>query len=120
MDKITLHNMKFFGYHGCEHFEQQKGQGFEADVDIFTDMKKAGNTDCLLDAVNYAEIFEKIKLVMEKERHDLLERVAQRVAERVLEDNRVEAVIVRVRKPGVPLSGFLDWVQVEIARDRNL
>ena len=119
MDKITLNNMKFFGYHGCEDFEKSHGQTFEADVVLLTDTRDAGKSDALKDAVNYVDIFAKIKSVMETERYDLLERLAQRTAERVLEDARVQAVTVRVRKPGVPLQGFLDCVQVEIYRDRQ-
>lgn len=119
MDKITLQNMKFFGYHGCEEFEKRQGQAFEADVIIMTDTRAAGASDALTDAVNYVGIFEKIKHVMEVERYDLLEKLAQRTADRVLEDPQVQAVIVRVRKPGVPLQGFLDCVQVEIYRDRQ-
>lgn len=119
MDKITLNNMKFFGYHGCEDFEKRNGQIFEADADIFSQTKTAGKSDLLVDAVNYVLIYEKIKDVIENERYDLLERVAQRMAEVVLEDERVELVTVRVRKPAVPLQGLLDWVQIEISRDRN-
>lgn len=119
MDKITLFNMKFLGFHGCEDLEKRNGQIFEVDAEIVTDLKTAGRTDGLNDAVNYVDIFEKIKHVLEKERYDLLERVAQRVADRVLEDPRVTAVTVRIRKPCVALSGMLDWVQVEIQRDQD-
>ena len=83
------------------------------------DLSAACQTDSLSDAVNYVDIFEKIKDVMEKERYDLLERVAQRLADRVLEDSRVTAVVLRIRKPGVPLSGMLDGVQIEIQRGRE-
>jgi len=119
MDKVTLSNMKFFGYHGCEEFEKRNGQIFEVDADILADLSAACRTDSLNDAVNYVDIFEKIKDVMEKERYDLLERVAQLLADRVLEDSRVTAVVLRIRKPGVPLSGMLDGVQIEIQRERN-
>ena len=120
MDKITLRNMKFFGYHGCEEFEQRKGQKFEADVELVADMRAASLSDDLTEAVNYVDIFEKIKAVTEKERYCLLERLAQRIADIVLEDKRVQATTVRVRKPAVPLSGFLDCVEVEIHRQRPI
>jgi len=119
MDKVTLANMKFFGYHGCEEAEKRNGQVFAVDAEILLNLSVAGKTDCLNDAVNYVEIYENIKSVMENERYDLLERVAERLTERILEDIRVAGVILRIRKPGVPLSGILDWVQIEIRRDRN-
>lgn len=119
MDKISLSNMKFLGYHGCEDFEKQKGQTFEVDVEFFSDLTTAGQTDRLEHAINYVDIFAKIKGVMENERHNLLERVAQRVADQVLEEPGIAEVIVRIRKPGVLLSGLLNWVQVEIRRNRQ-
>jgi dihydroneopterin aldolase len=112
--------MKFFGFHGCEEFEQRNGQVFEVDVEFQTDLSLAGKTDDLADAVNYVEIFSRIKTVVEKERYRLLERVAQRIVDVVLEEDHVESVTVRVRKPAVPLSGMLDGVQVEIHRDQML
>lgn len=120
MDKITLSNMKFNGYHGCEEFEKQHGQVFEVDLEIMVDAKLPGSTDCLQDTVNYVSIFDSVKQVVEQERHNLLERVAHRVAEQVLNVAGVESVTVRIRKPAVPLSGVLDWVQLEITRSRLL
>ena len=118
MDKVTLYNMKFFGFHGCEEFEQRNGQVFEVDVEFQTDLTVAGQTDSLADAVNYVEIFSRIKSVVEQERYRLLERVAQRIADVVLEEERIVSTTIRVRKPSVPLSGLLDGVQVEIHREQ--
>lgn len=118
MDKITLYNMKFFGYHGCEEFEQRNGQTFEVDAELFTSLEKAGQSDSLADAVNYVNIFERIRDVVETERHQLLERLAQQIADAVLAETRITSVVVRVRKPAVPLPGMLDGVQVEIRRGR--
>ena len=118
MDKITLHNMKFHGYHGCEAFEQQYGQLFEVDLDISVDAKLPGQSDRLQDAVDYVSIFEGVKHIVEQERHNLLERVAQRIADQVLTVEAVAAVTVRIRKPAVPLKGVLNWVQLEISRER--
>lgn len=119
LDKITLQNMKFYAYHGCEEFEKQNGQEFEVDLDIMVDASKAGQTDSLADAVNYVVIFEQIKCIVETERYNLLERLAQRISEQVLTEAAIFSVTVRIRKPKVPLNGVLDWVQVEITRERS-
>lgn len=119
MDKLTLHNMKFLAYHGCEEFEQQYGQAFEVDLDLFTDNMRASQTDCLTDALDYVEVFSKVKLIVESERYNLLEKLAGRIADCILENQALKAVIVRVRKPAVPLPGLLDWVQIEIRREQK-
>lgn len=118
-DKITLQNMIFHGYHGCEDFEKQDGQVFEVDLDIMVDARTAGRSDCLADAVDYVVIFEQVKCIVETERYNLLERLAHRISDQVLIEAAIRSVTVRIRKPAVPLNGLLDWVQIEIVRDRN-
>ena len=49
----------------------------------------------------------------------LLETLADRIAGEILEQFKVEAVFIRVRKPNVPLNGFLDNVEVEHYRRKN-
>ena len=119
LDKITLQNMKFYAYHGCEEFEKKNGQEFAVDLDIMVDASKSGQTDSLADAVNYAAVFEQVKCIVETERYNLLERLAHRISDQVLTETAIHSVTVRIRKPAVPLAGLLDWVQIEITRERN-
>lgn len=119
MDKITLQNMKFLGCHGCEEFEKRQGQVFEVDLEMFAETGQASQTDCLTDALDYVTVFAKVKGIVENERYNLLERLAERIAESVLENESVRVIVVRIRKPAVPLPGLLDWVQVEIQRDQK-
>ena len=53
LDKITLQNMKFYGYHGCEEFEKKNGQEFAVDPEIMVDASKVGNTDSVADVLYY-------------------------------------------------------------------
>ncbi len=119
MDKITLQNMKFLAFHGCEEFEKNHGQPFEVDLELIADTEIAGQTDCLADALDYADVFAKVKFIVENERYNLIESLAGRIAEVALEAKAVKAVVVRVRKPAVPLPGLLDWVQIEIRREQK-
>ena len=58
MDKIVLKNMAFYGYHGNLESEQAQGQRFFVDVEITTDLTKAGQSDLLEDSINYVEVYE--------------------------------------------------------------
>ena len=49
----------------------------------------------------------------------LLETVAERIAEQILDSFTAEAVLIRVRKPHVPLKGFLDHIEIEILRRKK-
>ena len=119
MDKIVLQNMRFRGYHGCEVFEQQNGQPFEVDLELFVDVAPAAKSDQLDDAVDYVKVFRIAQTIVENERFNLLESLASKIADCVLHEPRIQEIIVRIRKPAVPLPGLLDGVQIEIRRGKK-
>ena len=116
-DKIELRGMTFYGFHGVIPAEKELGQRFVVDMDIFTDLTTAGQTDDLGDTVNYSEVYRTVRDVVEGPSRNLLESVAAAIAERVLSAHDIEAVRVRVRKPEVPMKGsILTHAAVEIFR----
>ena len=117
-DKIELRGMTFYGFHGVNPAEKELGQRFVVDLDIFTDLTKAGRTDDLGDTVDYTEVYRAIEEIVEGPSRNLLENVAAAIAERVLAVHDVEAVRVRLRKPEVPMKGsILTHAAVEIFRE---
>ena len=60
----------------------------------------------------------KLLVFFENSKFKLIETVAERIAERILELPGIENVLIRVRKPHVPLNGLLDFVEIEIFRTR--
>jgi dihydroneopterin aldolase len=117
-DRILLHQMAFYAYHGLTPEEQARGQVFIVDVAIEADLHRAGHTDEIADSLDYRDLYARVRQVMTKERYRLLEAVAEAVAHRVLEDERVQAVTVRLRKPHVKLGGPLAYAAVEVIRRR--
>ena len=117
MDRISLKNMIFYGYHGVLPAENELGQRFAVDLIMELDLSQAGKTDDLSFTVNYAEAYEVVKAVMEKERFKLLEKVAEEIADRIIKTFSVQAVIVKLRKPSVPIAGVLDYAEISIRRE---
>lgn len=119
-DSITLQNMAFYGYHGSDPHESKVGGRFYVDVVLQSDLSRPARSDQLADTVNYEKVYAIIRDHVEGKRFNLLEALAQTIADELLHDfpslSRVE---VRVRKPGVPLKGILDFTQVEIVRGRE-
>ena len=117
-DRIHLEGMIFYGFHGVDPAEKVLGQRFMVDVTVERDLRKPGRTDSVADTVSYATIFKLTRAVVEGPSRDLIEAVAEGVAEaigRAYPD--LEAVRVRVRKPGAPVKGSVfDWASVEIER----
>ncbi len=118
-DRIELHRMRFEGRHGVLPFEAAESQPFEVDLELEIDLGPAGMDDDLAATVDYGEVYESVRSVVEGPHVALIETLATRVAEAVLAGRpRVLAVTVRVRKMRPPLPGQLDWAGVEIRRTR--
>lgn len=119
MDRIELSGMEFFGCHGCFAEERQKGQKFVVDAVLFLDLAEAGRTDDLCRSVNYAEVFEDVRDIVEGEAKNLIEAAAEEIAAHLLKKyaalTRVE---IAVHKPEAPLAGAFRDVCVRIARSR--
>lgn len=116
-DKILLQNMMFYGYHGVYEYEREQGQHFYVDAELNLDFGKAAESDDFHDALDYVAVYHTIKGIVEGQRFRLLEALAGKLADELL-TGMVAKVTVRVRKPGVPLPGAIDFVQVEVTRNR--
>jgi dihydroneopterin aldolase len=118
-DGIHLHGVRVYAHHGVYEEEKRRGQVFLIDVDIAMDLSEAGRTDDLARTIHYGELADAIVRRASSERWDLIERVAERTAELVLEDPRVEEVTVRVHKPEVTLPTPVANVSVSVTRGRS-
>ena len=117
MDRIVLKNMGFYGYHGNLEFEQSQGQRFYVDVEVKTDLTKAGQTDNLEDSINYVEIYNTVNAVMTGEPRHLLEKLGALIADELWNNYKgIVGLSVTVRKPSVPIAGMLDYVEVITTR----
>ncbi|MGG3560776.1 dihydroneopterin aldolase [Neobacillus rhizosphaerae] len=119
MDKIYVNRMEFYGYHGVFPEENRLGQRFAVDLSVTVDLKKAGETDELNHSVNYGELYQVCKEIVEGEPYKLVEAVAERIASSVLKQfPLVLDVTVKVVKPDPPIPGHYQSVAVEITRRR--
>lgn len=119
MDKIILRGMVFYGFHGMNPAEQELGQRFIVDLTATLDLGQAGASDMLEDTVSYTRLYQTVKEVMEGPSRKLLENVAETIAGRLLDEQDISAVQIRIKKPEVPMKGsVLDYAAVEIVRKR--
>ena len=117
MDRIRLKNMGFYGYHGNLESENQQGQRFYVDVEIVTDLTKAGQSDDLNDSINYVEVYETVERIVTGKPCHLLEKVGALIADELWNgEPGIVGLSVTVRKPSVPIAGMLDYVEVVTTR----
>ncbi len=119
-DRIFLRGLAFFGFHGNIPAEAVNGQRFFVDLELRTDVSKAAATDHLEDTIDYSAVYAAVRGLVEQERFNLLETLAERLAARLLGGfAEVESVVVTVRKPQAPLPGIFDEVAVSVERVRT-
>ncbi len=118
MDRILLKGLSFFGRHGCHQAERELGQKFLVDIELECDLEAASRSDDLDDTVDYVALYNHAREVVEGPSVQLLEVLAGRIADFALQDQRVQAAWVSVRKPHVAVPGPLEFLGVEITRAR--
>jgi dihydroneopterin aldolase len=117
---IRLRNAVFYAYHGVLTDEQNLGGKFEVDVDLHCDFTKGAKSDHLGDTVNYERVYDCIRTLVLEKNHFLLESLAGSIGKGILKKfSKVDSVTVRVRKPGAPVKGVIDYVEVELTETRK-
>jgi dihydroneopterin aldolase len=96
--------------------EQVRAQPFEVDLDVELDLSAAAASDALDDTLDYGALAGRVAEIVGDEHYALLERLAGRIAEEVLGDERVSAVTVTVRKLRPPVPVDLATAGVRITR----
>lgn len=116
--KISLENIRLYGYHGATSSERELGQRFEVDVEITADLSEAVKSDDMKRTINYEQVFRLVEAEVVREKHHLLETLADKLAREIVTKFGALEVLVRIRKPSVPIAGAIDHVQVEVTHKR--
>jgi len=115
-DSITLKGLRIEAHHGVLAEERREGQPFVVDVTVWLDLSEAGEHDELAATIDYGKLATEIHRRVSGERWNLIEKVAERVADLVLEDGRVTRVAVTVHKPRAPIDVEFEDVSVTVVR----
>ena len=118
MDRVALRGLKARGHHGVFEHERREGQDFFVDLVLGLDTAPAAATDDLTRTVHYGIVAEEVTAVVEGEPVDLIETLAQRIADQVLKHDLVQEVEVTVHKPQAPITVPFADVSVTITRSR--
>ena len=115
-DRIALVGLQARGRHGVLASEREAGQVFGVDVVLALDTRPAAASDDLADTVDYGALALDVVAVVEGEPVDLVETLAQRIADVCLLDPRVQWTEVTVHKPAAPIDATFSDVALTIHR----
>ncbi|WP_112470082.1 dihydroneopterin aldolase [Streptomyces triticisoli] len=118
MDRVALRGLRARGHHGVFPKEREEGQTFLVDVVMGVDARPAAADDDLARTVHYGIVAEEVVAVVEGEPVNLIETLAERIAQVCLKHEGVQEVEVCVHKPDAPITVPFDDVTVTITRSR--
>jgi dihydroneopterin aldolase len=119
MGIIRINNIKLYAYHGCLKEEGLIGSQYRIDVKAYANFKKAAQTDNLMDAVDYVHLNRIVKEEMAI-RAELLEYVANRIVDRMLQEiPMIKKVKVSVAKINPPIEGNVADVSIIITKKQK-
>ncbi|MGA1828835.1 dihydroneopterin aldolase [Microbacterium sp.] len=116
VDEITLTGLRVFGRHGVYEQERRDGQQFVVDTTLYVSTAAAAASDDVAETVHYGEVAARIAQIVGGEPVNLIETLAQRIADAMLAYDGVRMVAVTVHKPGAPIDLEFADVSVTIRR----
>jgi dihydroneopterin aldolase len=116
MGLIKIEQMEFYAFHGHYDEEQIVGNRFLVDLEMETNMEKAGMSDDLADAVNYQTAYKLIRQEM-KQKSKLLENIGKRILDTLFKElEGIEKASITIRKMNPPMGGQIKSVNVSMTR----
>lgn len=114
-DRIRVEGLAVLGSVGVYPHERQARQRLVIDLELEADLGLAGRSDRLSDTLDYAEAARVAREVVTERHHQLIESIAETIAERLLAGlaGRVQAVRVRVGKPHALADARMVAVEIE-------
>lgn len=115
-DRLALSGIQCRCHIGVMEEERRERQKIEVDLELFADLEDAGRTGDLLRTIDYREVCEAVRGLLEAGTFHLVEAAARGVVDLVLSKFPVRRAVVRVRKFVLPQVGHVE-VQMERGRE---
>ncbi|WP_185876611.1 dihydroneopterin aldolase [Blattabacterium cuenoti] len=107
MGKITLNNIRLFGYHGCFLEEKKIGSYYTINVEIELNLDKPSISDKLSETIDYVELYYIIKKEM-KINSKLIEHLSRRIIHKIKNKYKkflIKHIKVKICKENPPIQG---------------
>ncbi len=117
-DRLAVRGLAIHGHHGVFAHERRDGQEFVIDLVLGVDTRVAARSDDLQDTVDYGTLVDEVRTAVADDPVDLIETLAQRIADVCLRNALVDTVEVTVHKPHAPIQATFEDVALTINRSR--
>lgn len=114
-DRLALHDIQCQCHIGVTEEERRERQRLAVDLELYADLGEAGRSGDLKKAIDYREVCEAVRGLLESGTFRLIEAAAAQVLDLVLQRFPAGRAVVRVRKFVLPRVGHVE-VQMERSR----
>jgi dihydroneopterin aldolase len=100
MDIVYISDLRIETIIGIYDWEREIRQVISIDLKMATDNRKAAATESIEDALNYKAVAKRLIQFVEESEFQLVETLAERIAEIILEEFAVDWLRLKLGKPG--------------------
>ena len=114
--KVIIKNLVLNIFIGIHNFEKKKKQRVRFNIEVITDPNVKPNNKDLSTILNYEETVNKIKLLVKKQHHELIEYLAENIFEIIFQNRLVKKTNVKIEKLDIMKNS--ESVGVEFSKGR--
>ena len=96
--KVIIKNLVLNIFIGIHNFEKKKKQRVRFNIEVITNPFVKPNNKDLTTILNYEEIINKIKILVKKEHHELLEDLAENIFTIIFQNNLAQKAKIKIEK----------------------
>jgi len=100
MDAVFINDLRIETIIGIYDWERKVKQTISLDLEMGTDIRKSAETDAIEDTLNYKAVAKRLIAFVGDSEYQLVETLAEKIAEIVLSEFDVPWLKLTVHKPG--------------------
>jgi len=100
MDIVFIRDLQIETVIGIYDWERKVRQVISLDIDMATDIQKAANSDNIDDTLSYKTVAKRLIAFVEQSEYELVESLAEKICEILLDEFGVPWVRLTLNKPG--------------------
>ena len=96
--KVIIKNLILNMFIGIHNFEKKKKQRVRFNIEVVTNPNIKPNNKDLLSILNYEDLINKIKLLVKRQHHELIEDLAENIFEIIFQNRLVKKINIKIEK----------------------
>ena len=96
--KVIIKNLVLNIFIGIHNFEKKKKQRVRFNIEVVTNPNIKPNNKDLTTILNYEDLINKIKLLVKKQHHELIEDLAENIFKIIFQNKLVKKTSIKIEK----------------------